>query len=72
MTGTSSLFLAKQREQSAGCEGLLSYIAFMELLKKFRITHTFETSSELQALAPEECSGEDGESWRLPGSILRE
>lgn len=29
-------------------QGLLSYIAFMELLKKFRITHTFETSSELQ------------------------
>lgn len=29
-------------------QGFLSYIAFMELLKKFRITHGFETSSQLQ------------------------
>ena len=31
-------------------QGLLSYIAFMELLKKFRITHGFENSTELQAI----------------------
>ncbi|CAJ1399919.1 unnamed protein product [Effrenium voratum] len=29
-------------------QGLLSYLAFMELLKKFRVTHGLETSSELQ------------------------
>jgi len=29
-------------------QGLLSYLGFMELMKKFRITHGFETSSALQ------------------------
>lgn len=40
-------------------QGFLSYIAFMELLKKFRITHGFETSSQLQEFMQviDPCSG---------------